>query len=155
MANYYISSGVVSNGIILQGDSMYISNGGIAEDTTVNSSGNLRISSGGTATAIKENGGYVYVAEGAEVTFAANTISGLVLSSGSATVHSGTVANSTTVNSRGSISGAESRTDLLSVTDVCTSFSTRSVWSIFTSIPREITLGNGGISIFRMRYGIF
>ncbi len=94
----HISSGGIANSTTVNnawGD-MYIASGGTANSTTVNSGGSMRIASGGTAKLIKENGGYVKVADGANVTFASNTISGLNLS-GSMTVHSNTVANSTTV----------------------------------------------------------
>ena len=98
---YYISSGITSTGITLYNDDgMYISSGGVANSTTVNSGG-MYISSGGTALEIIENGGYVGVENGANVTFASNTINGLTLSYTSMTVHSNTVANSTTVNSSG------------------------------------------------------
>ncbi len=96
-----ISSGGVANSTTVNsGGKMYISSGGVANSTTVNSNGFMYISSGGTAKMIKENGGYVDVADGANVTFASNTISGLNLS-GDMTVHSNTVANSTTVNDHG------------------------------------------------------
>ena len=81
--------------------SMFISSGGTANSTTVNSSGTMFISSGGLAMDIIENGGYVYVASGAEVTFVPNTMSGLVLSDASATVHSGTIVNNVTIDSGG------------------------------------------------------
>ena len=77
-----------------------VSSGGVANSTTVNELGMFEVSSGGTATEIIENGGYVDVADGAIVSFASNTFSGLVLSA-SATVHSGTTANNTTVNTNG------------------------------------------------------
>ncbi|MBQ7404384.1 MAG: AIDA repeat-containing protein, partial [Lentisphaeria bacterium] len=94
----YISSGGTANSTTVnRWGSMYIRSGGVANRTTVNSGGYIRISSGGTAKLIKENGGYVDVADGANVTFASNTISGLNLY-GAMTVHSNTVANSTTVN---------------------------------------------------------
>ena len=83
--------------------SMTVSSGGTANDTTVNAVGYLYVEFGGTALNIVENGGYVDVAEGASVTFTPNTISGLVLSCTSATLHSGTTANATTVNSSGSM----------------------------------------------------
>ena len=75
----------------------YLYVGGTANATTVNSGGYLYVYSGGTALQIKENGGYV----GAygNVTFVSNSFSGMVLNYNSATVHSGTTANSTTVNS--------------------------------------------------------
>ena len=63
----------------------------------------MEVYSGGIAQ-IKENGGYINVGAGANVTFVSNSFSGLVLSSGqSATVHSGTTANSITVNSGGTL----------------------------------------------------
>ena len=77
MAIYYVSSGVISTGLTLTGDHMYIFSGGIASSTTVNSSGYMHISSGGTANSTTVNlGGSMYI-------------------------FSGGVANSTTVNSGG------------------------------------------------------
>ena len=73
------------------GGTVYVYNGGSANDITVNSDGRMVISSGGTATAIKENGGYVEVADGAVVEFAANTISGNIRNE--ITLHSNTVAS--------------------------------------------------------------
>ena len=101
----YSSGTLVKQGTILTGetiasganDSMYVDSGGTAKSTTVNGGGSMTVFSGGTALNIVENGGYVDVAEGASVTFTPNTISGLVLSYTSATLHSGTTANSTTV----------------------------------------------------------
>ena len=128
---YIISSGITSDGIILNYDSldvlaggsvnntivvdygymtvssggtansttvdsfggMYIYSGGTAVSTIVNASGDLNIYKNGMATQIIENGGYVYVASGADAMFASNTINDLVLNWWSATVHSGTTAN--------------------------------------------------------------
>ncbi|MBE6367856.1 MAG: hypothetical protein E7052_08125, partial [Lentisphaerae bacterium] len=101
--NMHVSSGGVATSTTVNSRGyLSISNGGTATNTTVNSGGALYISSGGTATAITENGGYVDVAEGANVTFTPNIISGLDLQN-YATLHSGTVANNITVNSRGSL----------------------------------------------------
>ena len=113
---YRISSGQVSSGITLSHDSMYVSSGGTANSTTVNDSGYLYVSSGGTANettvndngqmyvfngasalTIRENGGYVDVADGASVSFVANSFSGLLLFH-RATLHSGTTANETTLS---------------------------------------------------------
>ena len=94
------SDGVANNTTVNASGWMYIYSGGTANSTTVNSGGFMCISSGGTATAVKENCGCVDVADGANVTFVSNTITGLDLS-GYMTIHSNTVANSTTVNSRG------------------------------------------------------
>ena len=92
------TGGAASATAIGSGGSMTVSNGGAAVGTTVAPGGWMVISNGGTAAAITENGGYVYVNDGANVTFTPNTFNGLVLG-GSATLHSGTTANSATLNS--------------------------------------------------------
>lgn len=63
---YDITSGVVSNGVILKNDSMYVSNGGTANNTTANSWGWMFILSGGGAadTTVNSNGA-LYVSGGA------------------------------------------------------------------------------------------
>ena len=76
---YIISSGITSDGIILENDSMIISSGGTANSTTVNSWRYIIVSSGGTANGTTVN------------------------SWGNINVSSGGIANSTTVNSRGSM----------------------------------------------------
>ena len=81
--------------------SVFVSSGGSFNSSTVNSGGTMTVFSGGTATEIKENGGYVHVADGANVSFASNTIHDLILSDTAATVHSGTTANGVTVDSGG------------------------------------------------------
>ena len=102
----YVSSGGTANGTTVNDSygKMYISNGGIANNTTVNTGGSMYVSSGGTALGIKENGGFVEIANGANVTFTPNTIKNLVLSTFfSATVHSGTSADSPTLNMGGEL----------------------------------------------------
>ena len=152
--NYYVYSGETRSGEILENDLMYVSSGGTALDTTINTSGYLEVDSGGTAINtiindrisgglfvtpggvangvavnsggymriqpdgkaknVVENGGYVYVDEELEkgtpnVTFKKNSFSGVVLSGydsekkRKATVHSGTTANDTTVDSGGAL----------------------------------------------------
>ena len=100
-----VSNGGFANSTTVSEDGcMYIYNRGTASAITVNVGGSVYVSRGGSAHEIKENGGYVQVAEGAEVTFAANTIENVVLGSGdSMTLHKGTVANSTVVNYFGRI----------------------------------------------------
>ena len=99
---FYVYSGGTANSTTANsGGYLVVSSGGTVNGTTVNSDGSMFISSGGTANRIVENGGYVGVSSGANVTFAANSFSGLVLSCGYATIHSGTTANSTTVSSSG------------------------------------------------------
>ena len=84
----YVSSGGTTTQTTVDWGSMFVSSGGTATQTTVNRYGSMFISSGGTALEIVENGGYVEVADGAEVTFLPNTISGV--RSLHVTVHSGT-----------------------------------------------------------------
>jgi len=92
------------SGLVLDSrQSATVHSGTTANSTTVNSGGELVIYSGGVASAIKENGGYVEVADGKNVTFVSNSFSGVVLRDRSATLHSGTTANSTTLNSQGSM----------------------------------------------------
>ena len=98
-AVYVSSAGIVDKAKIY--GSVFISSGGRFNSSTVNSGGSIHVSSGATATKIVENGGYVEVLDGAEVSFASNTISGLALSDASATIHSGTTANSASVNAGG------------------------------------------------------
>ena len=57
--------------------------------------GNLTVESGATVTSITENGGYVSIGSGASVSFMPSVLSDLKVAS--ATVHSGTTANSITV----------------------------------------------------------
>ena len=95
MADAYISGYAINTGNYLRVES------GIAEDVTINPGGALQIFSGGSALQVRENGGYVYDGNREyeeHLTFVPNAFSGLVLEGKSATVHSGTTANSTTVN---------------------------------------------------------
>ena len=92
--------GTADSTTVNPGGWLYVSSGGTANSTAVNSGGKLTVYSGSTATDIVENGGFVYFEEGADVTFAPNTINDLLLENASATIHSGTTANRATVNSR-------------------------------------------------------
>ena len=98
----YANTTFVNNsfsGLILS-DYATVHSGTTAIRTTVNSNGSLSIYSGGIATQIIENGGKVYYEEGAEVTFASNTFSGVIVPDyGWATVHSGTTAYGTILSS--------------------------------------------------------
>lgn len=116
-AAFHISSGGVATSAVVKNNAqMYVFDGGVADtasavdwgviyvfggasanEVTVNNCGKLHVARGGTATRIRENGGCVEIVSGAEVSFAENTITGMVISSGMMTVHSGTVARATTV----------------------------------------------------------
>ena len=93
-----VLGGIANSTSVNSGGDMYIFTG-TANSTTVNYGGHIEIYSGGTATNLVENGGDVYIEDGAEVTLLPNTFSGLVLNGKNATVHSGTTANDTVVNS--------------------------------------------------------
>jgi autotransporter passenger strand-loop-strand repeat protein len=94
------SGGMANQTTISSGGRVVVHSGGTANDTIV-SGGYLGVSRGGAAMTIMEAGGYVYIADGAEATFTPNCFSDIVLSNGSATLHSGTTAVSTILNSRG------------------------------------------------------
>ena len=135
MATYDITSGVTSTGLTLNGDVMNISSGGVASDTTVDFGGRMDVYSGGTAerttvnargsmivysgttaTLITENGGYVNLYNGENVTFVSNTFSGLVLENNApATVHEKTPATNIKLNSGGKLhvfsGGGDMKTD--------------------------------------------
>ena len=49
MAQYNVTNGVTSTGKILNNDNMFVSNGGTADNTTVNADGYLYVLSGGKA----------------------------------------------------------------------------------------------------------
>ena len=97
---YVLSGGSANDTTVNSGGNMALVNG-IANSVTVNPGGHVDIASDGTATAIVENGGFLYWEDGATVTFLPNAFSGVVLTGASATVHSGTTATETTVNSGG------------------------------------------------------
>ena len=80
-----------------------IHSGTTASDITVSTGGHLHVFDGGTASDIVEDGGFVYIEDGAEATFVPNTFYGLSLENGSATTHSGTTANNTTVTIGGEL----------------------------------------------------
>ena len=90
--NMTIRNHGTANDTTVDGGIVEVSSGGVVENASVNFGGHLIVWSGGTASAIKENGGAVSSAYGANVTFVPNTISGLTLNNASATVHSGTTA---------------------------------------------------------------
>ena len=75
-----------------------VKDGGTLQTATVNPGGWVTVFSGGTATGVTENGGYVDDRNGAIVTFVANTIPSLVVSAGeNATIHSATTVTTTLV----------------------------------------------------------
>ena len=72
------------------GGAVVVSKGGILYICSVQNGGDASILNGGTATGIKEAGGWVETGNAASVSFAANTVQSLSLENDSATVRSGT-----------------------------------------------------------------
>ncbi len=96
----YIYSGTADVNIIKSGGSA-VNRDGIMNSTTVKAGGVLDLWAG-SATDIIEDGGYVKFSSGVYMTYASNTFSGVKLGNAqSATVHSVTTANGTTVGSGG------------------------------------------------------
>ena len=104
-----VGSGVTSTGLVLENadtdsTSLIVRAGGTASNTTVGSNCSLTVLDNGTAHGLVENGGWVSFEEGAEVTFAPNTFSGIVLNEDQqASVHSGTTAVDVTLNYHGKV----------------------------------------------------
>ena len=95
---YISSGGTATDTTVFSGGWLDVSSGGTANITMVNDGGMLRISSGGSALNIVENGGFVDEEPGANVSFIPNTINDLLIESSTATIHSGTTANNTTID---------------------------------------------------------
>ena len=95
-----VSSGGLINSARIYGVAT-LSGGANLYNAEIDSGGSLYVSSGATATKIRENGGMVKFDSGADVSFVSNTFSGLVLSGATATVHSGTTATDTIIDSGG------------------------------------------------------
>ena len=75
--------------------------GGELSGATVIDGGRLNVS-GGTVTGIVESGGYVYIKDGVNATFAETTLENFTFT-GSATVHAATTANDATIVSGGNL----------------------------------------------------
>ena len=90
------SGGLAREAVVSSGGSLYVSSGGTASGVTAELGGEIYVASGGTALQIRENGGCV-LASDENVTYVPNVLSGLVLSE-VATVHSGTTATETILN---------------------------------------------------------
>ncbi len=97
-----IGAGVAIGTTVDFGGVMNLQQGGTASGVLVNSLGRLGIFTGGYATGIVENGGCVEIADqNATVSFVSHSFSGLMLSRGSATIHSGTTAYDTKIGLSG------------------------------------------------------
>ena len=101
MANYIVSSGITSDGIVLLNDFMTVDNGGKANNTTVDFSGYMYVALGGVANdTIITYLGYVYVLSGGNV----NNVN--VSNGGYLSIDSGGTATDVSVSSGGSWSFA-------------------------------------------------
>ena len=119
-ALYVLSGGTAIGANVVAGATFQIYQGASARDLRVQPGATLSIQSGATVTDVVENGGNVYVADGANVTFAANTFQGLVLSSGYAAIHSGTTALSATVRQDGNMNVLNGGLFLSGTVSACT-----------------------------------
>ncbi|MBR4674149.1 MAG: AIDA repeat-containing protein, partial [Victivallales bacterium] len=100
---YVSGGGSVDGTTVNQMGSAIVYADGVASGATVNYEGYLRVDQGGTAHDVVENGGGVFVNDDADATFKPNVFSGLEMTANytTATVHSGTTANNTTLNGSG------------------------------------------------------
>ena len=105
-SEFRLTNGMYGSSVnILDGGILYVSSGGRVDDVTVNSGGDFYVwDAGGTATNIKENGGYVFDHENATVTFLPNSFGGYTYSGTHwASIHSGTTGTDLTAISSGEI----------------------------------------------------
>ena len=121
-SSYYVFSGVVSSGVNLFRDSMYVSSGGSATSTTVSSGGLMRVHNGGTATETTVSaGGDMDVIGGGTATETTVSSGGSMRVYGTATattvsaggdmdVYNGGTATETTVSSGGYLDVSSSGT---------------------------------------------
>jgi autotransporter passenger strand-loop-strand repeat protein len=100
---HVFNGGVANSTAVSSGGSVYVDEGATVAEVTVKDGGVLDIRKGGAAVSIREEGGYVNVAEGANAVFTANSFKDLQLLNDSATLHSGTTANATTVDDFGKL----------------------------------------------------
>ena len=110
MASYYISGGVIESGAQLNGDYMYVYNGGSAVDVNI-TNGDINIYAGGSADQITVFNGAVYVSGGnltnadilkGNLEVSSNGSASVVsIASGAAHIMSGAAASDMTVNNKG------------------------------------------------------
>ena len=111
----YVYEGGTAGEIELNAGSFVFESGATVSGITVNAGATFHVTSGMKLTEIVENGGYIVVDDGAEVTFRANVISAVGLDESSATVHSGTTIQGTTVGFGGllAVFSGGSATDIM------------------------------------------
>jgi len=163
MARYDVTNGQTSTGITLYDDSMYVSKGGKADNTTVNADGELYVLSGGKADHTTVNAdaytlyGRLYVSSGGTAT---NTT---VNEWGELLVFSGGTATNTTVNSKGwlNVWSGGTATGITAVDGAQLDFSVApgtyvkgtsagSAFEIKDGVANNFTLKNGDLNL---RYG--
>ena len=102
---YIYSSGQANDTVIERGGAVSVGKEGSASNVVVSQGASLYTAYDGVTYAIKEEGGVIKWADGAEVTFVPSVISGYKYGSNcsgfSATLHSGTTATNTTLNYAG------------------------------------------------------
>ena len=98
---YYLTGSTVGGTTLSTAGNLTVCSGAVARGLTVNSGGTLTIQSGAEVTDLKDNGGQVYIQDGATVSFAANVIDGFTLSSGYYYVRSGTILSNALVGGEG------------------------------------------------------
>ena len=103
-----VTDGGTASNVLTQGQDAVVEiyEGGELYDATINAGGWISVLPGAKAVGILENGGYVDIMDGAEVTFVPNEIFELVVSANQlATIHSATTVNDTLVTGSGQNGG--------------------------------------------------
>ncbi len=138
--NTIISSGESSNGIILENDSLTISNGGLATETVVNANGGIRVYGSADNTTVNEGGSAFVYKDGVAGSTNVNT-------GGRMYVNSGGRASAVTINAGGfvdvSSGGAASGVEVAEGGSFC-----------FVAAPNTDVQWTRGGSSFEMKNGI-
>ena len=104
---YLFSGGAASAMTVAASGIVDMYEGASINGVTVEAGGTLSIRAGATVTGLIDNGGTVYIYDGANVTYGSNVISGMILSSGIFNVRSGTTLTNAAVSKDGSINVCE------------------------------------------------
>ena len=160
-----------SDTTVNEGGKVTVYEGGSGSGVTVNSGGEFYVNDGGVATDILENGGYVSVPDDyAPGAFLPNTLTGMVLEGDGdsvwATVHSGTVANQTTINQNGNlvvVGGVANDTTVnkdgrlqvweKDATANNTTVNNGGVFENYNGVLKNTTINDGGVGSFNL-YGV-
>ncbi|MBR6240904.1 MAG: hypothetical protein IKQ82_05555, partial [Lentisphaeria bacterium] len=152
MTDTYLKGGTVfvlaqgrADATVLGGSAKFtVCAGASASGLTVQPGGSLTIQSGAKVTALKDSGGYVYIEDGADVTFAPNVIESLVVSSGTYFVRSGTTLTRAVVAGNGVINVYEGGVVESAIVNSCNVSAYKGLYVSSGGTALQTTVNSGG-----------